>query len=148
MAGSVNKVILIGNVGRDPEIRFTQEGLKIANFSLATSYFYKDKVTDLNREKTEWHRIVVMNEKLTEIVEKYVKKGAKLYLEGQLQTRKWTDRYITEILLSSFKGELALLSNKSSDFQGEEGNVFDLPSPPFDKNIEEDNISLNDVIPF
>lgn len=119
MAGSVNKVILVGNLGKDPEIRFMQDGGKIASFSVATSESWKDKVTGERKERTEWHRIAIMNDKLAEIAERYLKKGSKVYLEGQLQTRKWTDqagqeRYTTEILLSRFKGELTLLDSRSS----------------------------------
>ncbi len=114
MAGSVNKVILVGNLGRDPEIRSTQDGQRIANFTLATSENWRDRVSGERKERTEWHRVVVFNDRLSEIVEKYLKKGAKVYIEGQLQTRKWTDqqgqeRYTTEIVLTRFKGELTML---------------------------------------
>jgi single-strand DNA-binding protein len=119
MAGSINKVIIVGNVGKDPEIRTAQDGSKFANFSVATSESRKDKMTGERIEKTEWHRVVVFNEHFTEVIEKYVKKGSKLYLEGQLQTRKWADpqgmeRYVTEIVIGKFRGELAMLDNKSS----------------------------------
>ena len=118
MAG-VNKVIIIGNVGKDPEIRQMQDGFKIANFSVATSDSWKDKATGERKERTEWHRIVVMNERLSEIVEKYVRKGSKLYVEGQLQTRKWTDqsgmdRYTTEVVVGRFKGEITMLDSRNS----------------------------------
>jgi single-strand DNA-binding protein len=114
MAGSVNKVILVGNLGRDPEIRSTSGGQRIANFSLATSETWRDKSSGERKEKTEWHRIVIFNERLVDVVEKYVKKGAKLYIEGALQTRKWTDnsgqeRYSTEVVLQNFRGELTML---------------------------------------
>jgi single-strand DNA-binding protein len=117
MAGSVNKVILVGNVGRDPEIRSTQDGQKIANFSVATSETWRDKTSGERKERTEWHRIVVFNERLAEVVEKYVRKGSKLYLEGALQTRKWTDqsgqeRYTTEVVLQRFRGELTMLDSR------------------------------------
>lgn len=119
MAGSVNKVIIIGNVGRDPEIRTTQDGTKIAHLSVATTETRKDKNTGERIDKTEWHRVVIFNEHIVDIVEKYVKKGAKLYIEGQLQTRKWTDpqgidRYITEVVLGRYKGELGLLDNRAN----------------------------------
>ncbi|MDC0348966.1 single-stranded DNA-binding protein [Alphaproteobacteria bacterium] len=119
MSGSINKVILVGNLGKDPEIRHMSDGTKIANFSVATSETWKDRTTGERKERTEWHRVVIFNERLSEIVEKYVKKGSKLYLEGQLQTRKWTDnngqdRYSTEIVLSKFKGELTLLDSRGS----------------------------------
>jgi single-strand DNA-binding protein len=114
MAGSVNKVILVGNLGRDPEIRSTSDGQRIANFTLATSENWRDRVSGERKERTEWHRVVVFNDRLSEIVEKYLKKGAKVYVEGQLQTRKWQDnsgqeRYTTEIVLTRFKGELTML---------------------------------------
>ena len=114
MAGSVNKVILIGNVGADPEIRRTQDGRPIANIRIATSESWRDKNSGEKREKTEWHRVVVFNENLCKIVEQYVKKGSKLYIEGQLQTRKWQnkegqDQYSTEVVLQGFGGTLTML---------------------------------------
>ena len=114
MAGSVNKVILVGNLGADPEIRRTQDGRPIANLRVATSENWRDKTTGERREKTEWHRVVIFNENLCRIAEQYLKKGSKVYLEGQLQTRKWTDqqgveRYSTEVVLQGFRGELTLL---------------------------------------
>src|SRR6267143_516562 len=114
MAGSVNKVILVGNLGRDPEIRRTQDGRPIANLSVATSENWRDKATGERREKTEWHRVVIFSEGLCKIAEQYLKKGAKVYLEGQLQTRKYTDKdgvekYSTEIVLQRFRGELVML---------------------------------------
>jgi single-strand DNA-binding protein len=124
MAGSVNKVILIGNVGRDPEIRSTNDGTRIANFTLATSENWRDKASGERRERTEWHRVVIFNERLTEVVEKYVKKGAKLYIEGALQTRKWTDkegqeRYTTEVVLQRFRGELTMLDSRGGGGGGD-----------------------------
>ena len=121
MAGSVNKVILVGNVGRDPEIRLSQYGQKIVNLSLATSESWKDKATGERQDRTEWHRVVVFNPNLADVVEKYVKKGSKLYLEGQLQSRKWQDqasgqeKTTTEIVLSRFRGELTLLDSRGGD---------------------------------
>jgi single-strand DNA-binding protein len=117
MAGSVNKVILIGNLGRDPEIRSTQDGLRIATLSVATSESWRDKASGERKERTEWHRVVIFNDKLVEIVEKYLKKGAKVYLEGALQTRKWTDnsgqeRYTTEVVLQRYRGELTMLDGR------------------------------------
>ena len=114
MAGSVNKVILVGNLGRDPEIRSTSDGTRIANLALATSETWRDRNSGERKERTEWHRVVIFNERLVEVVEKYVKKGSKLYIEGALQTRKWTDnqgqeRYSTEIVLQRFRGELTML---------------------------------------
>ena len=114
MAGSVNKVILIGNLGADPEIRRTQDGRPIANLRVATSETWRDKATGERREKTEWHRVVIFNEGLCKIVEQYVKKGSKVYLEGSLQTRKWQDkdgqdRYSTEVVLQGFNSQLTML---------------------------------------
>ena len=116
MAGSVNKVILVGNLGRDPEIRSTQDGMRIANLAVATSESWRDRVSGERKERTEWHRVAIFNERLAEIAEKYLKKGAKVYVEGALQTRKWTDnsgqeRYTTEIVLSRFRGELTMLDS-------------------------------------
>jgi single-strand DNA-binding protein len=114
MAGSVNKVILVGNLGRDPEIRSTQDGTRVANLSVATSESWRDRNSGERKERTEWHRVVIFNDRLVEIVEKYLKKGSKIYLEGALQTRKWTDnsgqeRYSTEVVLQKFRGELTML---------------------------------------
>ena len=114
MAGSINKVILVGNLGRDPEMRSTQDGSRIATFSLATSETWRDRVSGERKERTEWHRVVIFNERLAEIAEKYLRKGSKIYLEGSLQTRKWTDqggqeRYTTEVVLARFRGELTML---------------------------------------
>lgn len=117
MAGSVNKVILIGNLGRDPEVRHTQDGTAIVNLSVATSENWRDKASGERREKTEWHRVVIFNERLGEVAQKYLRKGSKVYLEGQLQTRKWTDqsgveKYSTEVVLGRFKGELTMLDGR------------------------------------
>ena len=114
MAGSVNKVILVGNLGRDPETRQMQDGNSVANLSLATSESWRDKNTGERREKTEWHRVVIFNERLAEVAQKYLRKGSKVYVEGQLQTRKWTDqsgveKYSTEVVLQRFRGELQML---------------------------------------
>jgi single-strand DNA-binding protein len=114
MAGSINKAILVGNLGRDPEMRSTQDGQRIATFTLATSENWRDRASGERRERTEWHRVVIFNERLAEIAEKYLRKGSKVYLEGALQTRKWTDqggqeRYTTEIVLGKFRGELTML---------------------------------------
>ena len=119
MAGSVNKVILVGNLGRDPEIRSTQDGTKIASFSIATSESWKDKQTGERKDRTEWHRIAIFNERLTDLAEKYLRKGSKVYVEGSLQTRKWTDtnnveRYTTEVVISRFRGELTMLDGRNS----------------------------------
>jgi single-strand DNA-binding protein len=120
MSGSVNKVILLGHLGKDPEIRSTQSGNRIANFSVATSESWKDKSTGEKRERTEWHRVVIFNEGLAGVAEKYLRKGSKVYLEGQLQTRKWTDqqgndRYSTEVVLQGFGSQLVILSFADRD---------------------------------
>jgi single-strand DNA-binding protein len=117
MAGSINKVILIGNVGKDPEIRSMQNGARVANLSMATSESWKDKATGERKEKTEWHRVVVFNDVLINVLQNYVKKGSKLYIEGQLETRKWQDNegkdhYSTEIVLRPYRGELTLLDSR------------------------------------
>ena len=123
MAGSVNKVILIGNLGRDPEVRTTQGGDKVVNLSVATSDRWKDKTTGEPRERTEWHRVVIFNDRLGDVAEKYLRKGSKVYLEGQLQTRKWTDqsgveKYTTEVVLQRFRGELTMLDSKGDTGMG------------------------------
>jgi single-strand DNA-binding protein len=124
MAGSVNKVILVGNLGKDPEIRRTQDGRPIANLSVATSESWRDKATGERKEKTEWHRVVIFNEGLCKIAEQYLKKGAKVYLEGQLQTRKWqdkdgNDKYSTEVVLQGFNSQLTMLDGRSGGGAGE-----------------------------
>jgi len=117
VAGSVNKVILIGNLGKDPEIRSTNDGTKVASLTLATSENWKDRTSGERRERTEWHRVVIFNDRLVEVVERFLKKGAKIYVEGALQTRKWTDnsgqeRYTTEVVLQKFRGELTMLDGR------------------------------------
>jgi single-strand DNA-binding protein len=128
MAGSVNKVILVGNVGADPEIRRTQDGRPIANLRIATSESWRDRNSGERREKTEWHNVVVFNEGLCKVVEQYVKKGAKLYIEGALQTRKWqdqngNDRYTTEIVLQGFNSTLTMLDGRGGGEGQSGGNV-------------------------
>ena len=145
MSGSLNKVSLIGNLGKDPEIRTTQDGREIANLTLATSESWKDKNTGERRERTEWHKVVVFNEGLVKVIKSYLAKGSKVYLEGQLQTRKWTDKdgqekYSTEVVLNRFRGELVLL-----DARGEGGGArvssggAEMPQS-FDRNEMEDEI--------
>jgi len=139
MAGSVNKVILVGNLGKDPEIRRTQDGRPIANLSVATSESWRDKATGERKEKTEWHRVVIFNEGLCRIAEQYLKKGAKVYLEGQLQTRKWTDnagieKYSTEVVLQGFNSSLTMLDSRGpgggGDFASDDmGSDFGSPGP-------------------
>jgi len=126
MAGSVNKVILVGNLGKDPEIRRTQDGRPIANLSIATSETWRDKATGERKEKTEWHRVVIFNEGLCKVAEQYLKKGAKVYIEGALQTRKWTDqsgveKYSTEVVLQGFNSTLTMLDGRSGGGGGSFG---------------------------
>lgn len=128
MSGSVNKVILIGNLGRDPEIRSTGDGIKIATLSLATSEAWKDRSSGERKERTEWHRVVIFNENLVRVVEQYARKGSTLYIEGALQTRKWTDqggqeRYSTEVVLQKYRGEITLLGSKSDQSTGYGGGA-------------------------
>jgi single-strand DNA-binding protein len=118
MSGSVNKVILVGNLGADPEVRRLNSGEQVVNIRLATSETWRDKSTGERKERTEWHRVVIFNEQIGKIVEQYCKKGSKVYLEGQLQTRKWTDqsgveKYSTEIVLQRYRGELTLLDSRN-----------------------------------
>ena len=130
MAGSVNKVILVGNLGKDPEIRRTQDGRPIANLSVATSDSWRDKATGERKEKTEWHRVVIFNEGLCKVAEQYLKKGAKVYIEGALQTRKWTDasgveKYSTEVVLQGFNSTLTMLDGRSGGGGGNFGGSDD-----------------------
>jgi single-strand DNA-binding protein len=139
MAGSVNKVILVGNLGKDPEIRRTQDGRPIANLTVATSETWRDKNTGERKEKTEWHRVVIFNEGLCKVVEQYVKKGAKVYIEGALQTRKWTDqsgveKYSTEVVLQGFNSTLTMLDGRSGgggggNFGPDDGGDFGSGGP-------------------
>ena len=156
MAGSVNKVILIGNLGRDPEVRNLQDGSKIVQLSVATSESWKDKMSGERKEKTEWHRVVIFNERLADVAERFLKKGSKVYVEGQLQTRKWADpttnadRYTTEIVLSRFRGELTMLDargDSASSYENAEG----FSEGTFTKSSDEaSKISsdFDDEIPF
>ncbi|MBX3502733.1 MAG: single-stranded DNA-binding protein [Alphaproteobacteria bacterium] len=134
MAGSVNKVILVGNLGRDPEVRNMTSGGMVVNMSVATSDNWRDKATGERKERTEWHRVVIFNDKLGEIAQKYLRKGSKVYLEGQLATRKWTDkdnqeRYTTEVVVPRFGGALTLLDSRGGGGMGEgaddDGGVYD-----------------------
>jgi single-strand DNA-binding protein len=164
MAGSVNKVILIGNLGRDPEVRTTQDGQKIVHLAIATSERWRDRASGDQRERTEWHRVVIFNERLAEVAEKYLSKGRQVYLEGQLQTRKWTDqsgqeRYTTEVVLQRFRGELTLLGGRGEEVggggpdYGDEG--YDAPrgggggrSQPARRPSSNPMDDLDDEIPF
>ena len=138
MAGSVNKVILVGNLGNDPEIRSFQSGDRVANLSVATSESWKDKATGERREKTEWHRVSVLNQGIVKVCENYLKKGAKVYIEGQLETRKWQDqngqdRYSTEVVLRPYRGELTMLDSRSGSGAGAGGGFGDYQSGGFDQ---------------
>ena len=154
MAGSVNKVILVGNLGRDPEVRYSQDGKKIVNISVATSESWNDRNSGERREKTEWHRVVIFNDRLGEIAEKYLNKGSKVYLEGQLQTRKWSgndgqERYSTEVVLNRFRGELTMLDSRGVGSDTQEFNAAE-PGQDYVKNNGDRKISddLDDEIPF
>lgn len=167
MAGSVNKVILIGNLGRDPEIRNSQSGTKIVNLTVATSESWNDRASGERRERTEWHRVVIFNERLADVAERFLRKGRKVYMEGQLQTRKWTDqsgmeRFTTEVVLDRFRGELVLLDGRNDGGGGapsyddnEIGGAPPRPSPapaarPQESQGGWDSQSgnLDDEIPF
>ncbi len=165
MAGSVNKVILVGNLGRDPEIRSTQDGMRIANLNLATSESWRDKMSGERKEKTEWHRVVIFNERLTELAEKYLRKGSKVYVEGALQTRKWTDnagveKYSTEVVLTRFRGELTMLDGARDGARagggameggyddGDAGDFASAPRAAAPARSRAANADLDDEIPF
>ena len=159
MAGSVNKVILVGNVGQDPEVRQFQNGGQVASFSLATSETWKDKNTGERKEKTEWHRVSVFSEGLVRVVQNYIKKGSKLYIEGQLETRKWQDkdgqdRYTTEVVLRGFNSTLTMLDSRNEGggrssgndlggYQGQAGAPRQMSGPQ--ESFSQD---LDDEIPF
>jgi len=130
MAGSVNKVILVGNLGRDPEVKSMQDGRSLVNMSIATSETWRDRNSGERKERTEWHRVVIFNDKLAEVAQKFLKKGAKVYLEGQLNTRKWTDqsgqeRYTTEVVIPRFGGSLTMLDGRSGGGGGDGGGMDD-----------------------
>ena len=164
MAGSVNKVILLGNLGQDPDIRTMQNGKKVCTLSLATSDSWKDKETGEKKEKTEWHRVVVFNEGLIGVVESYIKKGTKLYLEGALQTRKWTDdkgveKYTTEIVIQGYGGRIDIVSAKSNNQElSQDQDISETNTDPKkeidskdskEKNIDDKSDNLNEEdIPF
>lgn len=155
MAGSLNQVQLIGNVGKDPEIRTSQAGKKFANLTIATSETWNDRASGERRERTEWHRVVIMNDALAGVVERYVKKGSKLFIAGQLQTRKWTDqsgqdRYSTEVILSGFDSKLVMLDSKGAN---DNGGGYSAPRQEHPKQEparqpEPEPQDLDDEIPF
>ena len=153
MVGSVNKVILLGNIGKDPDVKAMQSGSKLATFSIATSKRWKDKQTQEFKDKTEWHRVVVFGDGLVDIVEKYVKKGSKIYIEGELQTRKWADqqgndRYTTEIVLQGFNSTLTLLDSKNSSSSSSEKSIENIPDNQDTDASSESDSSIEDDIPF
>ena len=155
MAGSINKVILVGNLGRDPEIRSTQDGREICNITIATSDSWKDKSTGERKEKTEWHRVVIFNENLVNVAKNYLRKGAKVYIEGALQTRKWVDqagaeKYSTEVVLQGFNGNLTMLDGKRDGDNSSAGG-FSEPSysaPAKAGSAPAGGQVLDDEIPF
>ena len=159
MAGSVNKVILVGNLGKDPEVRRTQDGTAIVHLSIATSESWRDKNSGERKEKTEWHRVVIFNENLAKVAEQYLKKGAKVYIEGQLQTRKWQDqsgveKWTTEVVVPRFRGELTMLDGRSGGGgSGGRGGDFGPPDDmgggsPGGRGPAGGGADLDDEIPF
>lgn len=161
MAGSINKVILVGNLGRDPEVRFNTEGEKIVTLSIATNEYWKNKASGERSNHTEWHRVVVFNDKLAEVCDKYLKKGSKIYLEGKLQTRQWIDqkghkRYSTEVILGKYRGEITLLDSHNGDGSeehnmSEDNAVFgsrEASRSDTELLISGGGIPLNDEVPF
>ena len=152
MAGSLNKVLLIGRLGADPEIKQMANGKSVARFSLATSNTWKDKNTGEKKEKTEWHRVVIFNEGLVNVVNQYVKKGAQVYIEGQLTTRKWrdekagVDKYSTEVVLQGFNSSFKILSNKNNQLENLQDDPGEKSSLPKDENLPSSD--LDDEIPF
>ena len=152
MAGSVNKVILVGNLGREPEVRMTGDGTKVVNLSVATSERWRDRQSGEQRERTEWHRVVIFNDRLAEVAERFLHKGSKVYVEGALQTRKWTgndgqERYTTEVVLQRFRGELTMLDSRgegAGGFEPDRGGPPDAGGGPGPGPASE----LDDEIPF
>ena len=150
MAGSVNKVILVGNLGRDPEVRSMQNGGELVNLSIATSEQWRDRNSNEKKEKTEWHRVVIFNENLVRVAKDFLQKGKKVYIEGQLQTRKWqdqtgNDRYSTEVVLQGFNSSFKILSSKNNQVESLPGNN-EKSSLPNDDNVPSND--LDDEIPF
>lgn len=159
MAGSVNKVILVGNLGKDPEVRHTQDGKAIVNLTIATSENWRDKSTGERKEKTEWHRVVIFNEGIAKVAEQYLKKGSSVYIEGSLQTRKWTDKdniekYTTEIVLQNFNGTLTMLGSKpggsGDSYSGGDdfGSSSPMERPRTAAKPASFNRDLDDEVPF
>jgi single-strand DNA-binding protein len=146
MSGSLNKACILGNVGKDPEIRHTGDGKPIVNLSIATSESWRDKASGERKEKTEWHRVVIFNENIAKIAEQYIRKGSSVYIEGQLQTRKWTDKdgvdkYSTEIVLQGFNSVLTLLGGKQEAARPD-------PEQEFKSAVKQSFLALDDEVPF
>ncbi|HEV2531690.1 single-stranded DNA-binding protein [Phenylobacterium sp.] len=158
MAGSVNKVILVGNLGADPEIRSLNSGDRVANLRVATSESWRDKSSGERKEKTEWHRVVIFNDNLVKVAESYLRKGSKVYIEGSLQTRKWADqsgqeKFSTEVVLQKFRGELTMLDGRGDNAEAGEGGGYSGgfssgPKAPANGPREEFSADLDDEIPF
>jgi single-strand DNA-binding protein len=155
MAGSINKVILVGNLGADPTVSNTQSGAKIVNLRVATSDSWKDKATGERKDKTEWHRVVIFNPQLADTAERYLRKGSKVYLEGQLQTRQWkdnsgNDRYTTEVVLQNYSGTLVMLDSRNSDGSAAVAgdDVFSTSPSGWDNSAAAEPSALDDDIPF
>jgi single-strand DNA-binding protein len=157
MAGSVNKVILVGNLGKDPEIRTLNSGDRVANLRIATSENWRDKATGERKEKTEWHSVVIFNENIVKVAEQYLKKGSSVYIEGSLQTRKWTDqagveKYSTEVVLQRFNGQLTMLGSRSGDSSGASGgddySAASFGGGPAKASGPKESFELDDEIPF
>ena len=159
MAGSVNKVILIGNLGADPEIRTLNSGDRVANLRIATSETWRDRGSGERKERTEWHRVVIFNDNLVKVAEQYLRKGSKVYVEGAIQTRKWTDqsgqeKFSTEVVLQKFRGELTMLDGRAGDAERDDGGYgggFSSSSGPRQRSSaprEEFSADLDDEIPF
>jgi single-strand DNA-binding protein len=148
MAGSINKVIILGHLGGDPEVRMSQDGSKIVTFSVATTESWTDKMSGERKDKTEWHRVVIFNDRLADVAEKYLKKGSKAYVEGHLQTRQWkdnsgVDRYTTEVVISRFRGELVLLDRAQNS-----GGDFQSSATSSESSKSNNSFGLDDEIPF
>lgn len=158
MVGSINKVILVGNLGADPTVSTMPSGDKVVNLRVATSDSWTDKATGERKERTEWHRVVIFNSQIADTAERYLRKGSKVYLEGTLQTRKWTDnsgqeRYTTEVVLQRFNGNMVMLDSRGGDsgssvMPADAGDVFAAPSSGWDNNAATTPSDLDDDIPF
>ena len=152
MAGSINKVILVGNLGQDPRVSNTQSGTKVVSFSLATSDTWRDKASGERKDRTEWHRVVIFNSALADTAERFLRKGSKVYLEGSLQTREWDDqngqkRYTTEVVLQNYNGTLVMLDGRGDGAPASSGDIYDSSAAGWD-NTPSDNSVMDDDVPF